>query len=88
MAAVANSGRLPALTAMAERCRRFSTPRLQLDLGGAKLVAGEPHLRTDNLEAAGGRQEFRWIVAATAGTTVRLELISDFSGRDTAEVTL
>ncbi|MHC5066365.1 MAG: hypothetical protein ACYTG5_20605, partial [Planctomycetota bacterium] len=87
-AAIENSGRWPTLTAQAERSRRFSTPRLKLNLGGAELLAGRALQRCDNLEGLGGRQTFKWIVSGNTGLNIRLELEVEPSGKDSKEVTL
>ena len=87
-AAVVNDGEWPALTAGAVRSRRFSRPRVKLELGEATLVAGTPDQRTRNLEGLGDRQTFHWIVMGAAGTTVVVHLTSDPAGRDRVEVKL
>ncbi len=87
-AAIENSGRWSTLSAQAERTRRFSTPRLKLNLGGAELLAGRAIQRCDNLAGLGGRQTFKWIVSGNQGLKVRLQLEVEPSGKDSKEVTL
>ncbi|MEM7205678.1 MAG: M14 family zinc carboxypeptidase [Planctomycetota bacterium] len=87
-ATVANDGRAPALSAISAKSRRFPRPRLIFDAGGATVVAGELRQRTDNLTGLGGRAERRWIVTGEPGTTVTLELITDFAGCDRKEIQL
>lgn len=88
-AALVDVGALPALTALAASAQttRPVVVRLGLPEGGARL-AGPLAMRTGRLTGGGGRQEFRWVVAAGPGDVVRLTADADALPPVTTEVSL
>ncbi len=88
-AALVDDGALPSLTALASSARtaRPVVVRLGLPDGSARL-AGPLAARAGRLAGGGGRQEFRWVLAAGAGEVVRLMAESDALPPVTMEVTL
>ena len=88
-ATLVNTGTLPALTALARSARttRPVSVRLQLPDGAARL-AGPVAARAGRLDGGGGREEFRWVVAASTGQVVHLQADSDALPAVTAEISL
>ena len=80
-ATIVNDGWLPTVTSMGERNRRPRPARLDLDLGGAKLLQGQARATWPRIEGY-GRREVQWLLQAEAGTEVQLRLWSEKAGDD------
>ena len=87
-AGVVNEGYLPSVCSMGERTRRPKPTRLDLELGGVKLLQGDRRHTWTRIEGSGGRREVKWLLHAEPGATVRLALWSEKGGDDTREVKL
>jgi hypothetical protein len=87
--ALVNDGALPALSAL-ERSADIVRPlNLHLVLpSDAQRIAGPVAARAEKLDGGGGRQEFRWVLAASAGEVVKLSADSDALPGAATEVTL
>jgi hypothetical protein len=87
--ALVDDGALPAQSALSRSAgvMRPLAVRLQLP-EGAQRLAGPLAARAGRLDGGGGRQEFRWVLAAAAGSVVRLSADSDSGPGATTEVTL
>ncbi|MBL8843619.1 MAG: hypothetical protein JNL90_19010 [Planctomycetes bacterium] len=86
-ATIVNDGWLPTVTSMGERNRRPRPARLDLDLGGAKLLQGQARATWQRIEGY-GRREVKWLLQAEAGTEVQLRLWSEKAGDDERVVEL
>jgi len=84
-----NAGSLPAVSALARSARLARPLSVRLELpGGAQRLAGPVAPRVERLDGGGGRQEFRWVLSASAGQVVRLSVDSDAHPARTVEVEL
>ncbi len=81
-ASVVNSGYLPTALNQGVKTREAGPVVVRLDLGEAKLLAGKPLHKLNRLEGSGGRQEFRWLIAAPdAGKTITIDAGAARAGR-------
>jgi hypothetical protein len=82
-AVLENDALLPQQVHAAERSRKVRPARVTLQLpDGAKLLGGSTQTLVDNLPAAGGRREFRWLVGGvTEDTPLLIEVDTDNAGK-------
>jgi hypothetical protein len=87
-AVLVNDALLPLQSQAAIRSRAIRPARVNLRLpDGAELVAGASQQLVSDLEALGGRREFRWLVAGATGTNpIRIEVSTDNAGNASVQV--
>jgi hypothetical protein len=85
---LANQGALPTATSLAGRLRIPRRVRLDVDLGGATLLAGDRTQLLGPIDGGGRTTTLRWTVAAPAGTTLRFTAGSPSAGSVSHSLTL
>jgi len=87
-AAAGNRGYLASHTKQAARARAHIPVRLVLELGhGVELVTGYPAVTAERLEGTSGTLAGEWLVKATPGTKIVVDLVTDNAGRDQKSIT-
>lgn len=87
-AVVENRGTWPTALAQGVRTRQPRPVLVRLEAGEARIVAGKALERVNALPGAGGRREFRWIVAAPRSDSVTVEAATPKAGRARVEIEL
>jgi hypothetical protein len=87
-AVAANRGPLPTHTAMAARTKSLLPVRMRVVQGnGVDLVTGHEMVTSEQLEGSTGTLKGEWLVRASRGTPVTVELLTDSAGSDRKSVT-
>ena len=82
-AVAGNRGFLASHTKQAARAHAHIPVRLVLELGkGVELVTGYPAVTAERLEGTSGTLAGEWLVKATPGTKIVVDLVTDNAGRD------
>ncbi len=87
-AALVNDGFLPAGTRMAVRNRRARPFVVRLDLPVENVLSGQAVSKIWSVGGSGGRNDFRWIVRAPDGSTLKITLFSEKYGESSTTVAL
>ena len=87
-AALVNDGFLPAGIRMAVRNRRAWPFVVRVDLPEAQVISGQRIAKIWSLAGSGGRNDFRWLIRADDGSTVRITLFSAKYGQSATDVVL
>lgn len=87
-AALVNDGYLPAGTRMAVRNRRARPFVVRLDLPVENVLSGQAVSKIWSVGGSGGRNDFRWILRAADGSTLKITLFSEKYGESSTTVTL
>ncbi len=85
---LANRGQLPTATALAGRLRIPRRVRVDVELGGATILAGQRTQQLGPIEGGGRTTALQWTVAAPAGTTLRFTAGAPAAGSVTHSLTL
>lgn len=81
-AVAGNRGYLATHTKQTVRARSRLPVRLVLETGnGVELVTGYPAVTADRLEGTAGTIEGEWLIRATPGTAITVEVLTDNAGR-------
>jgi len=88
-AEVVNSGFLPTSTAQGVASRSVKPTMVQLGVAPEAIVSGDAKTNFfQSLAGSGRRQKYEWIVKGKPGETVKLTVVSQKGGSDSAALTL
>jgi hypothetical protein len=85
---VKNNGRLPYPTHQGKRCQRPSPASLTLSGGSLVFLEGKERKVLGLLEGSGGVEKVSWLVQASEGSQVTIDLHSFSAGKDSRSITL
>lgn len=74
--AIINDGRMPTTTAIARKARAVPPTVVRLHLPLSDIAAGSPVSQSWGIDGSGGRSDHRWIIRASAGARISIEIVN------------